>query len=488
MLKKDDNLMEQGYWQSVQVDKRATLYARAVAGVLDTLDTFRPSLFRRKSAVLKLRRTSYLDGLRGFAALLVYWGHHQVWSKKGIDGDEILETAFGYKGQYYFCQLPVVRTFFSGGHFSVCVFFVISGYVLSAKPLSLIQSGEFTMAADNLASAMFRRFMRLHIPIICSTFLYMTSWHALGLWTDHEHQSAYRDELWKWYTELKNFTFVFSTGGTPWFTYDFHVWSIPVEFRGSLIVYTALLSFARFSTNARLWCEMALIFYFMYIVDGWFGSLFMSGVLLCDLDLLAANKRLPRFLSRLESFKELIYLNLFILSLYLGGVPSHDWDINILRDSPGWYYLSMLKPQAVFDFKWFYLFWAATLLVASIPRLSWLKSFFELRFNQYLGRISFAFYLCHGPVLWTLGDRLYAATGFVREVHLLAIPQWVNIMPLSQAGPFGINAAFLVPHIILLPLTLWLAEIFTRFIDEPSVKFTQWMYTKCCAATATIKE
>ena len=38
--------------------------------------------------------------------------------------------------------------------------------------------------------------------------------------------------------------------------------------------------------------------------------------------------------------------------------------------------------------------------------------------------------------------------------------------------------AFLAPNLILLPLTLWMAEIVTRLVDEPSVKFAQWFYSK----------
>ena len=31
------------------------------------------------------------------------------------------------------------------------------------------------------------------------------------------------DELWKWYAEFKDFSFVFRMGGEPWFSYNFHV-------------------------------------------------------------------------------------------------------------------------------------------------------------------------------------------------------------------------------------------------------------------------
>jgi peptidoglycan/LPS O-acetylase OafA/YrhL len=379
-----------------------------------------------------------------------------------------------------------VRTFFTGGHFAVTIFFVLSGYVLSTAPMAMIHAGNHLKLGDNLASAMFRRWPRLHIPLIATTFLYMCSWHLFGIWVDGAKQEKkFKDELWFYWVELKNFTFIFRMGGEPWFNYNFHLWSIPVEFRGSIIIYTALLAFSRCRKNARLLCEVVLIFYFMYVVDGWFGAMFVSGMLLCDLDLLALSNDLPRWLYKFESFKELIFLNLFVISIYLGGVPSHDADTEILRKSYGWYYLSFLKPQAVFDFKWFFLFWAATFLVASVPHIPPLKAFFEHRFNQYLGRISFSLYLMHGPVLWTIADRIYAAVGFVRTVHEENIPGWINKFPLPKVGPLGMEPAFFLPHIILLPLTLWLAEICTRLFDEPSVTFAKWLYKKVLAGPPT---
>ncbi|TVY47203.1 hypothetical protein LOCC1_G003421, partial [Lachnellula occidentalis] len=433
------------------------------------------------------RHTAYLDGLRGFAALMVYWQHYQLWPRPGQppDPNSILESAYGYDDQYFFCALPGIRTFFTSGHFAVAVFFVISGYVLSTKPLSLISTGEQDQSkfGDNVASALFRRWLRLFLPVIAISFFYMTSWHAFGgIWTQRpEHQSTFRAELWTFYSEFKNYSYLFRSGNVD-FRYNFPAWSIPLEFQGSIIVYSALVAFSRCTRNTRLMCQVGLVVYFLYIVDGWFGAMFMAGMILCDLDLLARNNELPSFLSRLEPYKAPIFYTLFILSIYLSGVPSHNtMEIEVLRNSPGWYYLSFLKPQAVADYKWFYLFWAAIFLVSSIPRIWWLRSFFELPFNQFLGRISFAFYLLHGPVLWILGDRLYAAMGWFNQNHQDNIPQWVNVFPLSDAGPLGLELRFLAPHFICLPLTLWLAEMGTRVFDEPSVKFAQWAYKKTLA-------
>jgi len=426
----------------------------------------------------KLRPTAYLDGLRGFAAFIVYWHHHELWARRKEES-EFLEYGFGHGGQHYFASLPGIRTFFGGGHFAVSTFFVISGYVLSTKPMSLIHTGDQAKLADNLGSALFRRWLRLYIPLICVTFVYMTSWHLFGFWIDGtKPKPTYGQELWSWYAELKNFSFVFNSGGEPWFTYGFHLWSIPVEFRGSIVVYTALQALARCTRNARLWLEAGLVFYFLYIADGWYCALFVSGILLCDLDLLAAKDDLPAFFERLQPHRTVLFYVALAISFYLGGVPAPSSNIKDLRETGGWYFLSFLKPQAVFDYKWFYLFWASTLLVASIPRIPWLRRFFETRFCQFLGRVSFALYLVHGPVLWTLGDRMYALAGWENDARKENIMGWLGKFPLPQIGPKGLEVAFLVPHLILLPATFYCAEVVTRMFDEPSVRFPQWFYKK----------
>lgn len=433
-----------------------------------------------------MRKTAYLDGIRGFAAFLVYWQHHELWSHDPRE-NHMFENSLGWEGNYRFAALPGVRLMFNGGHFAVACFFVISGYVLSVKPLSLVQAGEQAKLADNLASQLFRRWLRLYIPLIVTTFIYMLTWHAFGgLWIHGaKKQSNMHDEIWWWYAELKNFSFIFNMGGEPWFTYNFHLWSIPVEMKGSIAIYTTLLALSRSTTKARLWCCAGLMVYFMYICDGWYCSLFIMGMVLADLDLLAAKKQLPRIFARLAPYQKFIYYHFLVFALYLGGIPSMTTDVNQLRQNRGWYYLSFLKPQAAFDYKWFYLFFAAAMLVSATPRISWLKRFFETRFCQYLGRISYALYLVHGPVLWTLGDRIYTAVGWAGangNAQAENIPWWVNRLPLPKAGPMGLEVAFLVPHVILLPFTFWCAEMVTRYVDEPAVTFAQKFYRSTLAA------
>ncbi|KAJ4359176.1 hypothetical protein N0V95_002428 [Ascochyta clinopodiicola] len=329
------------------------------------------------------------------------------------------------------------------------------------------------VSADSVGSALFRRWLRLYLPVIGFTISWMMIRHWTGIWVDFgERRSSWGEEFKTWYYSFKNYSFVFLTGENVEFTdnYNGHLWSIPIEFKGSIIVYTVISALSRCTRNARLWCEVALIFYFLYVVDGWYGALFMGGMLLCDLDLLALDDEEPRFLAKLEGFKEFIFFHLFLIAMYLGGVPScesPDGNRDLLASSPGWRWLYKLRPQAVWDVKWFYLTWAAILTVASIPRLPWLKRFFETRFCQYLGRVSFALYLVHGIVIYVLADRLYAAVGFQKNGHK-NIPQWVGIFPMAMNGPMGFELAFWAVQLINLPITLYVAEMVTKLFDEPS--------------------
>jgi peptidoglycan/LPS O-acetylase OafA/YrhL len=438
-----------------------------------------PRLYRRRERTL--HSTAYLDGLRGFAALLVYLHHHELWvhDYHGLEQNKIFENAFGYDGEYSFAAFPGVRTFFSGGHYAVAVFFVLSGYVLSIKPLRLIEGENLPELTIHLSSAFFRRWFRLFLPLAIVLFVHAMSSHVFGVWIPGgEMQSTLLNEIWNFYAEFKNFSFIYNCGGKPWMSYNVHVWSIPVEMKGSMVIFATAIALARCPRPTRLACLAALVVYFLYIADGWYCAMFVAGMLLCNLDLLLqSTDSLPRWIERLEPYKTFICYHLLVVSVYLGGVPGQNADVAQLSKNRGWYYLAMLKPQAVFDYKWFYLFWAATLLVGIVAHIRWLKRFFETSFCQYLGRVSYALYLVHGPVLWTVGERLYTAVGWVGPEQLQHLPHWADKLKLPRTGPLGLEISFLVPQLVLLPLTLGVASFVTRVVDKPCVRFASWLYT-----------
>ena len=70
--------------------------------------------------------------------------------------------------QYLF-QLPFGRLLLKGGYLSVGIFFLMSGYVCSIKPLRLSGLGRADEARKVIASSVFRRLFRLGMPATVAT-------------------------------------------------------------------------------------------------------------------------------------------------------------------------------------------------------------------------------------------------------------------------------------------------------------------------------
>src|ERR1700709_1616918 len=82
---KHDSILDSGYWEDIKPEVKLSDPIRASTWSKRFLDFVRPSIFNRTGGSRKpLRRTAYLDGLRGFAAFMVYWGHHQLWARDAI--------------------------------------------------------------------------------------------------------------------------------------------------------------------------------------------------------------------------------------------------------------------------------------------------------------------------------------------------------------------------------------------------------------------
>ena len=388
---------------------------------------------------------------------------------------------FGYEDTYYFAALPVVRLAFAGGHFAVSTFFVISGYVLAVKPMQYIHSGDIEKLGTNLSSALFRRWIRLFVPVFATTWLWLSTWHVFGEpCIPFEAQPTYAGELWKLFIESKQYLFLYKEKqvGFAWLYWNIHTWSIPFEFKGSLTIYTMCLGVATASKKWRLLSQIAVISFFLWMVDGWYLSMFLSGMLLCDLDMLAAKGETPRPLTFFAPYKRIIWPVMLLASLVIGGVPLANNSVRDLGRTPGWKHVAFLVPSTHEVHKWFFLFWAATMLITSVQRVSWAKSFFEKRFCQYLGRVSYSLYLMHGPMIWTVGHFVYLVLGFDKGSDDYPYPWYYKSLDLSKAGPQGFELAFWAGQLVCLPTTLFVANVVTLLIDEPSVKLAAWVRTQ----------
>lgn len=432
----------------------------------------------------KLAPTAYLDGMRGLAALFVFFCHMSY-----ICFD--LNWGFGYgePGENIsWLRLPIIRLLYSGPPM-VCIFFVVSGYALSLKPLKQIRARNLEALAGTMASSIFRRGIRLFLPPAISTLMVVVMlrlrWYEatrslagnedllLGVLEHHPqrhvgHKSQFRDWMWT----IFNFIHVWGWepfGGSTW--YDVHLWTIPVEFRASMVLFLSLVGLAattRLVRRVGLWC---LAIYCLR-ADRWEMMLFFAGTIVAEMDVSrqAENTRAPSgtisphkpssssYQAPRSRRTRWLYWFLGIFALYLMSQPNEGFEV-----TPGWETLSELIPSFVTDR---YRYWqsiGSALFVYACSLSPALQRPFTHPIIQYFGKISFALYLVHGPVMHVVGYRIlpWAWT-------------WTDVEYEDQY-----QAGFVLAACFIVPITIWIADVFWRFVDIPCVKFARWFENLC---------
>lgn len=389
------------------------------------------------SQVEKAPPTAFLDGMRGLAAFVVFICHLTY-------GTFDITYAYGAvpEGQSptdpyrdSLLRLPIVRLLYSGPPM-VAIFFVISGYVLSFKPLKLMRAQQHELLMLSTTSSVFRRGLRLFLPCFASTFLVSGlaqlrlykiteafSEQMRGIKEDHCYtQPDAWSQFTDWCQQMLIFTNVFD-----WSLYagsielDRHLWTIPVEYRCSMVLFLTHVMVARMPPRIRLSVLVGLIALGVNW-NRWDLCPFWAGMIIAELDLIrieqTSNKLPPTAVASnapnpektrchtgstthqpAKGSMNATYWLLCALSLFLLSYPDAAGHI-----TPGYATLTSLIPA---NFTQMHRFWpsiGATLIVLSTCHLDLLRNrIFCSRPLQYLGKISFPLYCMHGPVIHTLG-------------------------------------------------------------------------------------
>ncbi len=382
-----------------------------------------------------------------------------------------------------FIQWPFVRLLVAGPP-QVAVFFVISGYAISYKPLKLARQGHWAEFSGALSSAVFRRHSRLFIPAVTISFCtavaaYLGSFGGEG-WEDvavparvPPRPGNFTMQLQNWYGHTIHLVDPVSQDmfrGRP-NGYDPNLWTLPVEFDCSMIIFLCLAAFARLGPRARMGFTLGLMVYTNYYTY-WPVFLFASGMFLCDLrfhldGVSPANSEYEHSYSPASAesisvalvFRKALWTASFIFALYVLCMPEIGRGG---RDTPGYKTLASLIPEAYAgrspDDFWVPL--AAVLLLFTIDRASHLQDIFTGPFTQYLGRISYSLYLIHGPLLWSVGRAaVIASVSFTgrgtNEMYCLGI---------------AMSAC------IFWAVAIWLADLAMRGVDVKAVELGRWAY------------
>ncbi|KAI5860617.1 acyltransferase family-domain-containing protein [Durotheca rogersii] len=418
----------------------------------------RPSFLRKQSpasgsekygeASRKPHSTEYLDGVRGVASLIVFILH---WSHIPYPA---VNSGWGYKDNTSFWLLPFVRIVYSGAAM-VSIFFVVSGFVLSHRFIQRMHRQEYTELFASLTSLTFRRAIRLFLPAFASSTLAFVCAY-LGIVNvprkvngrPFEHGVAsYLEYLdlesnpWDWSTNFSGF-------------YNPQLWSIAVEFRGSMVVFLLVLGLAKTRTSVRLAVETLLITH-CFTHKRWDVALFIAGMAVAELEVLL---RKPKNPNPRRIINVLLVLAM-VLGLFLCGYPR---DHN--TQTPGYQWSKYVWPFSAYRRR-FWLSFGAMLVVGPMAFLPSVQSVFLTRPVRYLGRISFALYLVHG-----LGNRTVG--------KLLLNGCWNYI---GKEGFWPYTTSFIVSTTLYFPIVLWASDIFWRGVDIPSTNFARWFEKKCAA-------
>jgi peptidoglycan/LPS O-acetylase OafA/YrhL len=418
------------------------------------------------------RPTDFLDGMRGYAAFAVYCCHfimpthprgHMAYG--GNDG----------VADYWATQLPIIRLIYSG-HVSVSLFFVISGFSISLKPLKQARNGSYSSFFDTMASATFRRTCRLYLP--CLVMLWITfiiaclgafdfsyaltkNWPFLSkplripiahhnVWLQFKDWAA---QVYLWSDPLGR--------RTQHIPYGVQLWTIPVELSCSFVSFLALIGLAKVRPVMRMAITTAIGAYFQFKRHPE-ATLFLAGTTLAELYLIRQERVAfaPSRKSETQSQKIQSCL-LFVVGLFIASYPPSG--ANKGTFSAPLYHVAYFLFGDMLEILHLYVTLSSVMLIYIVSRSPFLQGVFSTPLARYLGKTSFALYCVHQAMINWFGYRsmLFFWTFTGNET--------------TARYELGLIIAWFFQTIV----TVWAADIFWRFVDLPTVGITKRLEDMC---------
>lgn len=380
----------------------------------------------------KTNKAHYLDGLRGTAAMMVLLHHFSLaFYISHYNREPATLHTNGIEIWYYKNIISVL----TNGNFAVCIFFVLSGLVLSRKYFE-------TNKYEVLVSAASRRFLRLYIPVAFSLIIAYIVLQA-GLMYNRATAEITLSRYWLnslWDISDINAAFTKSLLYSVMFQGDAAcntaVWTMQIEFFGSLMVY-ALLALTHQTKNKTI--PILALCIFLISINAFYQFAFIVGI--CFNYLEQRKRNIP------QPLKAILVAVLFALGLLFGSYPTHDNIQGMIFEK---------FPFVMLLYRYWFHTAGACMLVASIVMSERLQSFFSLRMFRFLGNISFSLYLLHPIILVSAGCFTF-----------------LKIYPLA-----GYNTAALIALIVFMATTIVASVFMTRYIDNAGIRFSAKLYEK----------
>jgi peptidoglycan/LPS O-acetylase OafA/YrhL len=362
------------------------------------------------------RRLEHLDGLRGFAALIVIF-HHLVMAFCPDFGNGNVHFV-GRNGWMPLSPLSLLWA----GNLCVAIFFTLSGYVLAP---SILKTGS------SFVALVVRRLVRLTPPVFAALLFAYAIWD-LGLMHNVEAAPLGYSVAWlgTFYPGTPHFLQIFTD--MTWMpvknskiAFDPPMWTMHPEYIGSFGIFVVYLALRRYRI-ARICALLALV---PLVWGGWYVD-FVGGALLSEIEF-----------TNLSMRRRLIF-GIFTL------IIAADFGLFTWSYGPGGrMYFADYLPGLVFggnangahQLGGIAILAAICLSGVAQRLLSWRPAVF-------LGHNSFGIYLLHFPIVCSAGSYVFA-----------------RLRPDD-----GFWIAFPTAAIVTIVPTILLAIVFTHFIDGPS--------------------
>jgi peptidoglycan/LPS O-acetylase OafA/YrhL len=361
------------------------------------------------------RKLGYVEGMRGVAALIVCLSHYlQIFLPAVYEGEAAKSWGVGER---VFETSPA--NVLLNPNFAVCLFFVLSGYVLGH---GFLATGD----PERIWFAAVKRFPRLMLPVLGSVLF---TWGLLTAGAFHygDVRPLTGAIMPDYFAVPRSFCYAVAEGsfGT-FFAGDISLnpvlWTIRIEFFGSFLVFFLLAVFRR---RRDRWLGYGAAAIFLY--DSYYLA-FPLGLALASLPAPPAGRRW-------------VAAVLAVIGLALGSYPYFGAEHGFWRFLP--------TPGDALPIVFHHSLGAVCLLAATHFAPPGVRAGFDRAVFRFLGRVSYGLYLIHFAVL-------------------AALPTWLVLLLAPAVGYLPAVALAFVPT---LPAVLAAAYGFAWAVDEPATRF-----------------
>lgn len=370
-----------------------------------------------------MKKIGYLDGMRGICCFIVVIDHSIGMLKPDLRATNLDGIGGVLRRLISFTPVNIFYT----GAAPVCLFFILSGFVLSLKFFK--DSNNFY----SLPKDVIKRYPRLVIPVLLSSlvmfFLYEVSNIFFGTTfnvylIDLIYQSVY----------LAPFFHVSVENGV--------LWSISYEIYGSFLVFSIISIFRK----CEIFNKIAFLIFIFLLWTGSYYSLFVFGLLSCKL-----------VYKNCFNFSKKIRIIFIFCGIFLASVPYPRAGIDMYSGVYG--FMGMFKSFDYNKTQQLFVMIGSMLIFVSCLNSDMAEKMLSKKIFIFLGRISFSLYLLHSCILAVMKGILS-----LWDVQYL---QWQEYI-----------LAFLILMIVALPISY----MFNKIVDRNSViisnKFSDFLLKK----------